>query len=248
MKKICTKCKKEKEITDFRKQKTDKNGRRSDCLMCEKQYYKKYRENNKEKLKKEAKEYYQNNKEKLKEKTKKYRDNNKEYINKKNQEYNQNNKEYFKKKSKEYNQNNKEYIKKKNQEYYQNNKEYFKKRFNQYYKRRRNTDLIFRLTGNIRSNIYKLLKNKNYSKKSKTYKIIGLQQNKLYGWLNNEASNVSYARTEKQLLALNHYSNLQLLSADDNLKKRDSEPKFENLKRVFDHHPNKKILHSILFE
>lgn len=58
---------------------------------------------------------------------------------------------------------------------------------------------------------------------------------------------ISWANTEKQVLALNHYSNLQLLSVEDNLLKKDSKPKFINLKRVFDNHPNKELLYNIVF-
>jgi len=73
-------------------------------------------------------------------------------------------------------------------------------------------------------------------------------------WLNGVASNgytygvgdlhldhvvpVSLAETEDEILLLNHYSNLQLLSADENQKKYNSYVNPTNLKRVLNHHPN----------
>lgn len=112
--KICKKCHKEKDISDFRKSKKYKDGYDSKCKECAKEYY----NNNKENILKQYKEYRDNHKIEIKE----WQNNNKEYfkekgkerrlkkskeINEKFKEYVNNNKEYFRKKKKEYNQSDK---------------------------------------------------------------------------------------------------------------------------------------------
>ena len=78
--KKCSRCKIEKELTEFRENKTAKNGLRSECKSCEKEYREKnkerekeYREKNKERIKEYVKEWYQQNKERVRERNKEYR-------------------------------------------------------------------------------------------------------------------------------------------------------------------------------
>ena len=88
--KQCSKCKEWKELVDFSKQKSTKDGLQWHCKVCIKEYSKKYYENNKEQIKEQTKEWYENNKEHAKEYKKEYYKNNKE--NKK--EYHQSNAKY----------------------------------------------------------------------------------------------------------------------------------------------------------
>ena len=92
--KICSKCKIEKDETDFCKDKNTKDKLNVRCRSCVKEYYKenkneikeqqsKYRENNEMRLE-QQREYYQLNKEKINEKRKEYRKNNREKINERN--------------------------------------------------------------------------------------------------------------------------------------------------------------------
>ena len=92
--KKCTKCKIEKEITEFSPNLSAKDGKHTQCKSCKNEYklankekYKEYnrkynreyRNKNKDKRSEYAKEYYQKNKEKLKEDVKKYYKENKEH-------------------------------------------------------------------------------------------------------------------------------------------------------------------------
>lgn len=72
--KICTKCYREKELNKFSLHKGGKYGISSRCKYCDK----KYRENNREKIKKGQSNYYLRNKEKINKKNKKYYHENKE--------------------------------------------------------------------------------------------------------------------------------------------------------------------------
>jgi hypothetical protein len=61
--KICSKCKTEKDISEFYKQPTNKDGFRNDCKLCVKQY----REANKDKMLEYNKQYYKANKDTISE-------------------------------------------------------------------------------------------------------------------------------------------------------------------------------------
>ena len=89
----------------------------------QKEYNKKYKEENKEKQKEYKKKYYQENKEKVKEYRKKYFQENKEKIREYKKKYREENKEKVKKWSKKYYQGNKEKIREASKKYHKENKE-----------------------------------------------------------------------------------------------------------------------------
>ena len=60
--KTCKQCGKTKQLEDFPKSKTCKDGRRGTCKECKKEYLKKYHIENRDHIKKTAKEYYERNK------------------------------------------------------------------------------------------------------------------------------------------------------------------------------------------
>ena len=184
-------------------------------------YQKEYKLKNKEKLKEQNKEYRELNKEKLKQ----WKLNNKE-------KFNQYQKEY----QKEYRLNNKEKFNQYQKVYILNNKEKNNLYQKKYQKERRLIDPLYKLRCNIRSNIHKIIKRMGYSKKTKTFKILGCsfeefkthleaQFTKGMNWSNagewhlDHIYPVSLAKDEEELIRLNHYNNFQPLWAIDNLKK-----------------------------
>jgi hypothetical protein len=78
--KICSKCKEEKELSDFGKDFTRKDGFSYLCKLCLCKKSDTYRKNNQEKVTKAFNEYKRNNPEKRKESRKKYVENHKEKI------------------------------------------------------------------------------------------------------------------------------------------------------------------------
>ena len=102
--------------------------------------------------------------------------------------------------------------------------------------------------------IYNSIKRKGYPKNAKIIHILKCDYNYLLDWLNGIASNghtygftdlhldhvvpLSLSKTIEETLLLNHYSNLQLLTADENLTKGNRYVNPTNLKRVLEHHPN----------
>jgi transketolase len=116
--KVCAKCKQEKSLECFSKNRAAKDGKVCYCRECRKDIQKKWREKNKEYFKEYSKKYREENKEKIKEKRKEY----KEYL-----------KEYHKK----YYEENKDFYKEHNKKYYEKNKEYYKKYYEEYQNRHR---------------------------------------------------------------------------------------------------------------
>ena len=175
-----------------------------------KEYDKKYRENNKEKRKVSQKKYYDNNKEKISIKYKEWNFENKEIKNQKNKEYNNNNKEKINIKRRE-----REILKRK-------------------------TNPLFKLKNTLRRRIFGSLKAKSWNKRNTTKDFLGCEfetvkihlenqfvygmnwhNHGLFGWHIDHIIPLSSAKTEEELYKLCHYTNLQPLWAEDNLKKSD---------------------------
>lgn len=211
--KICTKCKIEKNFDCFK----GKNKQCKKCLKKQNQYYLA----NKEILIEKQKIYDELNKEKKANQNKQYREANKAKLIEQKKLYYQANKERISKQKKLYNQENKEKIAEWQKEYKNN---------------RLNIDYIFRFKENIRTLIRKSFKKNNHSKKSKTVDILGCSmdffkdyiQSKLkkgmtlenHGeWHLDHIIPLATAKTEEDVIRLNHYTNFQPLWAKDNLSK-----------------------------
>jgi hypothetical protein len=256
MEKKCTKCKKVKSLDEFTKDKKQKDKKDQTCKVCKKLYSfnnkkksKEWRDKNKEKTKETFKIYYKKNKEKIKQ----HRIKNKEIIKEYNKEYNKKNKEKNKKISKIYYQKNKERLIEYNKKYILNNTKRRNTYRKEYTKLRKQKDPLFKLNRLISINIYCSLKRQGYIKKTKTYNMLKCDYKFFMTWLNGVASNgytygigdlhldhvvpISLSETEEELLLLNHYSNFQLLTADENLAKSNRYVNPTNLKRVLEHHP-----------
>ena len=177
--KKCSKCKEEKPLEEFSKCKRTKDGRRSDCKECQKQYHennrekilerkKQYRENNREKNKEWKRKNHENKREKEKERRKQYHDNNKEKVLEQQKQYRENNKEKIIERKKQYYENNKEKERERNKQYYENNKEKILKRVKQYKNQRYKNDPEFKLGESIRNAFYRFL-NGNKEKSTSEY-------------------------------------------------------------------------------
>jgi hypothetical protein len=178
---------------------------------------KKYREANKEKIREVQKRYREENKEKIKMNKRRYHEDNAAAIIKKSSEW------YFK---------NKKLKQEYDKEYRKRTSSKLKERFiTRYYE-----EPIFRLRDNIRGLILQSFKKNGYSKKSKTMEIIGCSFDELkrhleskfkegMSWDNRGEWHIDHiiplalGATEEEVIALNHYTNLQPLWAKDNLSK-----------------------------
>lgn len=90
--KYCPKCKETKSFDLFNKNKKNKDGLQSYCVVCQKEIQAKYRQDNREKVKEYNKRYSKINKEKFDKYYLKYRTKNKETVLKNQSKYKKNNK------------------------------------------------------------------------------------------------------------------------------------------------------------
>jgi hypothetical protein len=194
----------------------------TDPKLRNKAYKKAWENDNKQKIKLQKKLYWESNKSKL-------------------QEYNKNycqiNKNELHLKSKIYREVNRDEILIKKKIYYKSNKS----KINQYYKKKKNTDLQFKLCTTLRSRLRLALKNNQ--KVGSAVKDLGCTIDELKSYLESKFQNgmtwdnwslygwhidhikplASFDLSDrKQLLEACHYTNLQPLWAKDNLAKSDN--------------------------
>jgi hypothetical protein len=200
--KICSRCKEEKKVCEFRKISKNEERYNTYCRECEKIYKQEYFQKNKEKHLKRKQQRRLENPEKYREETKKYYEKTKDI----------------------------QFVKKK--KWISENRE----KYNSYWTNRKKEDQLFKLITDVRSRISTYLKNSNYKKKSKTFDIVGCSPEFLkehlekqfvdgMSWENRNEWHIDHiiplssAKTEDDALRLCHYTNLQPLWAEDNLKK-----------------------------
>ena len=204
--KICKKCLIEKPANDFHKG-------RGCCKLCRKEYDKIKYLNNIEKYRKYSRDRYNENPEY----TKNWVNNNREKVTVIRKKYYENNREkqinsVLKSRSKNVD------------------------RYNEYMVNKRKNDPIFKLSFNVRKRLHKFLKINNITKNNKTFEIVGCNPKFLkeyleiqfkdnmswdnYGeWHIDHIIPLSSAKTEEEIYKLSHYTNLQPLWAEDNLRK-----------------------------
>jgi hypothetical protein len=243
MEKKCSKCKEVKPLDRFSKYNRSKSGRSARCKDCDR----KYREANKDAISEGKKKCYHAKKDVYLQKQKQYYQDNKAQCSERIRKYYQANKESTLNYAKEYREANKEAVSERKKKcyhakkdvYLQNCKHYRqanRKKIARNYKKRIDTDPLFKLTCNIRSLIRVSLSNGGYTKKSKTYEILGCSFDEYYQHIESQFKDgmswdviseihidhhlpVSAATTEAELLALNHHRNLRPLWKSDNLAK-----------------------------
>jgi len=219
--KICTKCGKDKKLSEFCKDKKTLDSYNYSCKECNNIRVKLWRDTNKTHIKKYKKEYNDKNRDILKAKGKKYYEENKEECLKRVSTHKKNNLDYYKKYMKEY----------------QNQTENKEKR-NKRIKTRNKNDIHFRLRNNLGSRLRQAIK--HHSKDFSTMFLIGCEidflmcylqkqflegmtwdNHGMYGWHIDHirpCASFDLSNPEDQHKCF-HYTNLQPLWAIDNLKK-----------------------------
>lgn len=233
--KICTTCGRELPLDNFYKNKSKKYGVQGECKECFNIRRREYHEKNKEK----EKLYRENNRERISLRDKEYYENNREKIILHRKEYYKNNKEKISLIQKEHRETNREKYRLYGKSYYEKNREAKIKKSYEYIRKRRKDDELFAFTDRVRGLIRRSVARKGYTKKSKTQEIVGctfeqLKEHLENTWYNNYGTPyngepvhidhiipLSTAKSEEDVIKLCHYTNLQYLKPEDNLKKSD---------------------------
>lgn len=198
IKKVCIKCHIEKPITEFYKNKINKDGHRNNCIKCKKEHA----DLNRELLNKQARDYYYANK---------------EAIIKSQSEYYHKNAESKKEYAKKYRKDNKQEI---------NDKYYARRNTDCLFKLSCNIRTLICLS--FRKNGYKKNSKANkilgcsfdeFKEYIENQFVDGMSWNNQGKWHLDHIYPVSLAESEEHLIKLNHYTNFQPLWAIDNFKK-----------------------------
>ena len=220
MSKRCSKCKECKSIELFNKQKSSKDGLRSECRQCQKLYRALWYRKNSETEKAKARTYAQANPEKRKQNWEKWYSNNKE----KKREYN-----------KQWWDDHPEY----KGEYREVNRDQINERENKRRRERYATDIQYNIKCKLRSRLRAALKGK--SKAASTMKLTGCSLQFIENYLENQFTNemtwenmgaywdidhiIPFAAFDLSIHRNQHivcwYKNLQPLSGPENNKKSD---------------------------
>lgn len=251
--KVCSSCGLEKDSTEFYRV---PKGLKGQCKCCKLKQNKNWSEKNQKKIKEISKIWVEKNKDRIKENEKKWRISNKERIKLVKKEYREKNREKNREREKKYRQTEKykEYRKKYREqnrekllEQQRNRSEYYLN----YRKKRYKEEIIYRLIDISKTRLREIIKIKNVKKNKKTFDIIGCtpqflkehiekqfkdgmnwENYGLFGWHIDHIIPLSSAKTEEELYKLCHYTNLQPLWAEENMKKGNKilEPLNENKK------------------
>ena len=250
--KKCIKCNIEKDESEFYSNKANKDGLNGKCKLCTKEAVSLYREKNLDIVKQKVNNYRKKHLDKASEYSKTWRKENKEYKKQKDKEYCELNKDKLKEKKKKYYFNNIELIREKKKKYRLDNidiirekdREYAKlnkNRRNQRHHNRMKNDIIYYMYNIVRSVINDSFRRSRYTKKSRTYEILGcsFEEFKIYleskfepwmnwenrglyngelnyGWDIDHIIPLSSAKSEEEVYKLNYYSNLQPLCSYTN--------------------------------
>ncbi len=214
--KQCSKCKQDKELDQFNKDKVGKYGVKSKCKLCISEYNNEYSNVNKSKIQ----QYYKDNK---------------EYINSKSKEYYESNREHIIQKQIQYGKDNPEVRRKATAKYNKDNPDFYKT----YRKNRYHNDPQFKLRLTLSTRLADILKKKNTIKDSSILKLLGCTLDELKQYIENifkhnmnwdnwgkvweldhikPCSSFDLTDIEEQKICF-HYTNLQPLYKQENRKK-----------------------------
>lgn len=245
MQKYCPGCKQNKPVENFPPNKANRDGLASKCIECKRLYDREYSERNKNRLKEYRRKWYLLHREDILKKQRAYSKENKREIYERRKDYfakcNRDHRKKINAYNREWRKENKERIKQRRYEegvrYRAKHKIQIRKKKQAYENERRQHDNLFKLKGQVRVMLRDSFKRKGLKKSYHTEDILGCSLDFFHGYLlktwaenygtkwNGEPCHIDHitplssAKTEDDIIKLCHYTNLQLLTPKDNLKK-----------------------------
>jgi hypothetical protein len=239
--KVCKKCGVEKLLCEFVKDKSKKDGVRNVCKICNniavKEYINKYVKNNPKKIKNAQLKYREKNREKEVERSREYREKNLEKIKESQKLYYWCNREKRLENREKWFEQNRERAAETQKKWFEQNREKINNVRRQNHHKKYQTDVLYKLKVNVRNRVKMFLKSKNFDLDiNRTYDIVGCSPEDLrdylsskfiegmswenYGkWHIDHIIPISSSKTKDDVYRLSHYTNLQPLWKEDNLKK-----------------------------
>lgn len=235
--KKCKKCQIGKSLDQYGDNKNNSDGKSIYCKECERLRGIEYRKKNREKVSQSSKNWRKKNPEKYKKTIESYLDKNPNMISKERLKIYRKDENFRKKQSnrrKEYYLNNIEQERKKSKKYYHDNKDVIRRKNNEWKNNKRKTDGFYRMKINLRHRLRDYLIGESKGKRTK--EIVGLDKTEFksyieskfiegmswenYGeWHLDHIIPLCQAKNNQDALRLNHYTNLQPLWAEENLRK-----------------------------
>lgn len=247
--KICAKCLIQRPISLFHKRLDSKDGLRSECKICTEQRQKKYREDNSGKIQEHGRKWCENNKNKISADKKRYYEDNKDKVVEYKKKYREENKDKMTGYLKEYYKQNKGRLKIVNKNYRHKNKDKIRQKVNI----RLKDDVQFRLSTLLRQRLSAAIQG-GYKAGSAVRDLgcsidflkahLELQFDFGMTWdnwgkgmgkwnIDHIVPISSFDLTDRQnILLACHYGNLQPLWFEDNSRKWDNVPTWENYKTI----------------
>lgn len=235
--KVCKKCQIEKSLNLYGDNKNNSDGKSIYCKDCEKLRGKDYRDKYRDRVNLSAKNWRKNNPENYKKTIQNYLEKNPNMTSKERLKIYRQDEKFREKEQirrKEYYRNNIEKERIKSKEYYHLNREILRKKTDVWKKKKMKEDGFYRMKKNLRDRIRLYLIDETKSKRTKD--IVGLDKLDFktyieckftegmtwenYGkWHLDHIIPLCQAKDNDEALLLNHYTNLQPLWAEENLKK-----------------------------
>jgi len=252
----CKDCKKQYQLQNKQRKSNKDKQRYSQNKEVIKKRTNQYYHENIEVVRERRKVYYRQNADDIKAKVKDWRKENIDYIKNRNRKRYEKNKNEISEKQKEYYKNNRDKILQRDSDYRKNNKDKVANQKRVYHQRKKN-DTVYKYSRLLRDNIWSSYKRNGFSKSKNTEEILGCTLNWFFEeWLSNKYNPpkthidhivpVSLAKNKDEVFALNHFSNMQVLDANDNLSKNNKYVSLSGLTKVLSNHPNPSTIKKIV--
>jgi hypothetical protein len=234
--KKCSRCGEIKSLDEFSKNKSAKSGFEYSCKKCQSEYYK----HNRDTIRERQKKYQNESKEHIRSYGKSYRELNKKRISEYGKRHRDLNKDKYVEYRKTRYESNKQSVLARNKEYYNKNKSKIISKGIERQKNKRKTDPLFRMIWNLRSRLNRFCRYAMLDNKFRTMDSVGISagdfkiyieslfteqmnwDNYGYGegkWVIDHIKPLRTAKTEDDVYALNHYTNLRPMWWRSNLLK-----------------------------